>query len=291
MHTIYDLHSHTTCSDGNLSPQELVDRAIERKVNVLAITDHDQISALPIAKKHINENNLPLKIVNGTEISTRWESFEIHIVGLGIDNECEVFAQRLQSQRDKREDRAIEIGRRLAKADIPDAYENAKRLAGEASISRTHFAKYLIEIGKAASMNAVFKKYLARGKTGYVPSDWIDIETAVQWIHEAGGVAVIAHPGSYKMTAKWLRRLLIQFKEAGGEAIEVSQPQQSPSERQQLALYCKEYGLYASCGSDFHYPSPWTELGRNLYLPKDCQPVWELLSSSAQDSALHPSNT
>ncbi|WP_199611311.1 RNase RNM [Flocculibacter collagenilyticus] len=276
MHQIYDLHSHTTHSDGNLTPIELIDRAIERGVNILAITDHDNISALPVGQEYVSNLQLPLTLINGVEISTSWTSFEIHIVGLNVDVNCEQFQQRLFTQREKREERAQEIGRRLAKAGIVNGYEEAKKLAGDAAISRTHFAKYLIQLGHAKSMQGVFKKYLGRGKTGYVPSQWIDIATAVQWIHDAGGVAVVAHPARYDMTAKWLRRLLIEFKNAGGDGMEVSQPQQALSERQQMAIYAKEYGLYASVGSDFHYPSPWTELGRNLYLPKGCEPIWTL---------------
>ncbi|NQZ06479.1 MAG: PHP domain-containing protein, partial [Algicola sp.] len=193
----YDLHSHTTCSDGRLTPEALLDRAVEKQVDVFAITDHDTVKAIPIARKYIQEKQLNIKLIGGVEISTRWTSFEIHIVGLNIDENDPALIERLNSQIDYRNERAKEIGSRLEKAGIPDAYINAKRIAGDAAISRSHYAKYLIELGKAKNFAGVFKKYMKRGKIGYVPSEWIDIKTAVQWIHEAGGVAVIAHPSRY----------------------------------------------------------------------------------------------
>ncbi len=270
----YDLHSHTTCSDGKLTPAELLDRAVDKGVDVLAITDHDTLGAIAPAREYIQTQQLPIQLVAGVEISTRWQNFEIHIVGLNIDETDTTLIERLALQIEYRDERAKEIGRRLEKAGIPDAYINAKRYAGEAAISRSHYAKYLIELGKAKDFNGVFKKYMKRGKTGYVPSKWHGVETAVQWIHDAGGVAVIAHPSRYDMSAKWLRRLLVDFKAAGGDAIEVALSQQSPDERTQLGLYCLEYDLLASVGSDFHGPTSWSELGKNLYLSDKYQPVW-----------------
>ncbi len=270
----YDLHSHTTCSDGRLTPPELLDRAVEKQVDVFAITDHDTVNAIPIAREYIKEKQLDIELIGGVEISTRWTSFEIHIVGLKIDENDPELIKRLHSQIDYRNERAKEIGNRLEKAGIPDAYINAKRIAGDAAISRSHYAKYLIEIGKAKNFAGVFKKYMKRGKTGYVPSEWIDIKTAVQWIHDAGGIAIIAHPSRYDMTTKWLKRLLVDFKKAGGDGIEVALPQQTTQEREKLGQLCLDYELLASVGSDFHFPTNWSELGKNLYLSDKYLPVW-----------------
>jgi predicted metal-dependent phosphoesterase TrpH len=270
----YDLHSHTTCSDGRLTPPQLLERAVEKGVDILAITDHDTVGAILPAREYIAENQLPLELVSGVEISTRWESFEIHIVGLNVDENNPEFIARLASQIEYRHQRAKEIGERLEKAGIPDAYVNAKRIAGDAAISRSHYAKYLIEIGKAKNFNGVFKKYMKRGKIGYVSSEWISVATAVQWIHDAGGVAVLAHPSRYDMSAKWLRRLMVEFKQAGGNGLEVALSQQSPTERTQLGIYSLEYDLLASVGSDFHFPTQWSELGRNLHLSEKYTPIW-----------------
>lgn len=270
----YDLHSHTTCSDGRLTPQELLDRAVIKQVDILAITDHDTLGAILPARQYIADKQLPITLVSGVEISTRWESFEIHIVGLKVDENDTQLVARLASQIEYRNERAAEIGRRLEKAGIEDAYINAKRIAGEAAISRSHYAKYLIEIGKAKNFAGVFKKYMKRGKIGYVPSEWINIETAIQWIHDAGGVAVIAHPSRYDMSTKWLRRLMIEFKQAGGDGMEVALSQQSTAERAKLGEFCLEYDLLASVGSDFHFPTNWSELGKNLYLSDKYPPIW-----------------
>ncbi|MFT5163398.1 MAG: putative metal-dependent phosphoesterase TrpH [Alteromonadaceae bacterium] len=270
----YDLHSHTTMSDGKLTPVELLQRAVQMQVDVLAITDHDTVNAIAPARAYLVEQQLPLQLIGGVEISTRWENFEIHIVGLNVDETNPLLIERLHSQIQYRNERAREIGLRLERAGIPDAYINAKRIAGDAAISRSHYAKYLIEIGKAKSFTDVFKKYMKRGKTGYVSSQWQSIETAIQWIHDAGGVAVIAHPSRYGLSGKWLRRLIVQFKAANGDALEVALPQQSTTERSDLGAYCLEYDLLASVGSDFHSPNRWSELGKNLYLSDKYQPVW-----------------
>lgn len=271
---LYDLHSHTNASDGMLTPAQLVERAVEMRVSVLAITDHDTTSALTAAKQAIEEKGLALHLINGVEISTGWESFDIHIVGLNIDPDSKAMTGLLAAQAIRRAERAQEIARRLEKHHIPDALSGAQRFAGDAAITRAHFARYLIELGKASDMAQVFKNYLARGKTGYVPPQWCTITEAVEAIHLAGGQAVLAHPGRYDLSAKWLRRLIIEFKQAGGDAMEVSQCQQAPQERAQLALYAQEYQLLASQGSDFHYPCAWVELGRRLFLPDKVIPVW-----------------
>ena len=271
----YDLHSHTLYSDGSLSPADLIDRAIEKNVNVLAITDHDTIDALAESHAYIADNNLPLTLINGVEISTKWKSFEIHIVGLNIDVSHDALLTLLSEQQKKRETRAMEIGHRLAKHGIETPYEAAKALAGNAQVTRAHFARVIVAQGQAKNVPAVFKKFLARGKIGYTPSEWCDMQTAIEAITAAGGQAVLAHPGRYQLSNKWLRQLLQDYKAAGGQAMEVAQPQQAPTERQFLGQLSQEYQLLGSQGSDFHFPTTWLELGKNLYLPKDCEAVWQ----------------
>ncbi|MFL7011480.1 RNase RNM [Enterovibrio norvegicus] len=272
---LFDLHSHTTASDGRFSPAELVKRAVDFRVQVLAITDHDTVAGIVPAKQAVLEADLPLHIVNGIEISTVWQNKDIHIVGLNIDLDSPELNALIAQQAERRDVRAEQIAERLEKHRMPGALEGAKALAGDVPLTRAHFARWMVEQGHVKNMQAVFKKYLTRGNPGYVPPNWCTIAEAVDVIHKAGGQAVIAHPGRYKLTAKWLKRLLEAFKEAGGDGMEIVQPQQSPVERRQLADYAIHYGLLVSQGSDFHYPSPWLELGRNLYLPKGCEGVWE----------------
>ncbi|ELQ6240635.1 RNase RNM [Cronobacter sakazakii] len=271
---IYDLHSHTTASDGLLTPEQLVHRAVEMGIHTLAITDHDTTAGLPAAHEEIARAGLALRLINGVEISTLWENHEIHIVGLGIDITHPEMVAFLDGQAQRRTRRAEMIAERLEKARIPGALEAAKRLADGGVVTRGHFARFLIEDGRATNMANVFKHYLARGKTGYVPPQWCTIEQAIDVIHHSGGQAVIAHPGRYQLSAKWLKRLLNQFAAAGGDAMEVAQCQQAPNERNQLASYAGQFGLLASQGSDFHQPCPWIELGRRLRLPDGLTPVW-----------------
>ncbi len=272
---ITDLHSHTVFSDGKLTPQALIDRALERRISRLAITDHDTTDALAVARAHIADNQLPLELVPGVEISCQWGAREVHVVGLWVDEHCPALQALLAQQKQRRQERAIEIGRRLEKAKIPGALEGARRHAGNAAITRAHFAQFLVEQGKAKTLGAVFKKYLSRGNTGYVPPNWVALPQAIAVIHQAGGKAVLAHPGRYQLSSKWLRKLVGEFAEAGGDAMEVAQCQQPQNERRFLADLAAEQGLKASQGSDFHFPSPFAELGRNLYLPAGALPVWE----------------
>ncbi|WP_404802301.1 RNase RNM [Brenneria izbisi] len=271
---LYDLHSHTRASDGFLTPAELVARAVEMRVSVLAITDHDTTSGLAEARHTIEHQQLPLQLVSGVEISTCWENHEIHIVGLGMDIEHPALRALLQQQAQSRQARAEQIAVRLEKARIPDALAGASGLASGGQITRAHFARYLVELGVAANISQVFKKYLAKGKTGYVPPQWCTIKQAIDAIHQSGGVSVLAHPGRYDLTAKWLKRLLAAFAEDGGRAMEVAQCQQAPDERTQLARYARDLHLLGSQGSDFHQPCAWIELGRKLWLPADVEPVW-----------------
>ncbi|EEV5545683.1 TPA: 5'-3' exoribonuclease [Escherichia coli] len=273
---IYDLHSHTTASDGCLTPEALVRRAVEMRVGTLAITDHDTTAAIAPAREEISRSGLALNLIPGVEISTVWENHEIHIVGLNIDITHPLMCEFLAQQTERRNQRAQLIAERLEKAQIPRALEGAQRLAQGGAVTRGHFARFLVECGKASSMADVFKKYLARGKTGYVPPQWCTIEQAIDVIHHSGGKAVLAHPGRYNLSAKWLKRLVAHFAEHHGDAMEVAQCQQSPNERTQLATLARQHHLWASQGSDFHQPCPWIELGRKLWLPAGVEGVWQL---------------
>ncbi len=270
-----DLHSHTTASDGRLEPKDLVDRALSFDIEVLAITDHDTVDGLAPAKQYVQDNQLPIKIINGIEISTVWQNKDIHIVGLNIDPDNPVLKTLIDQQKQHRVERSELIASRLEKATREGVLEEVQQIAGDAPITRAHFAKWLVDNGFAKNMQMVFKKYLTRNNPGYVPPNWCSMKDAVDAIHAAGGQAVLAHPGRYQLTAKWVKRLLTAFVEADGDAMEVAQPQQAQQERRNLADYAIQYKLLASQGSDFHYPSPWMELGRNLWLPAGVEPVWK----------------
>ncbi|WP_034915121.1 PHP domain-containing protein [Erwinia sp. 9145] len=271
---IYDLHSHTRASDGMLTPDELVNRAVARRVGVLAITDHDTVAGIAPARQAIEKDGLPLQLVAGVEISTLWENHEIHIVGLGVDEHHPDLTAFLHEQHQRRMARAELIAERLEKAHIPGALEGVLALADGGAITRGHFARFLVAQGKAENIAQVFKNYLARGKTGYAPPQWCTIKQAIDAVHHSGGRSVLAHPGRYGLSAKWLKRLVAHFSEEGGDAMEVAQCQQPPHERSQLARYAQDYHLAASQGSDFHQACPWIELGKNLWLPGGVEAVW-----------------
>ena len=277
-HKRIDLHSHTNCSDGTLSPQTLIDRAVNFQIDVLAITDHDTVAGLDIAQKHIEEQNISLKLINGIEISTAWQGFEIHIVGLNIDTNNDALKTLIEKQQQAREQRALSMGEKLAKCGFPDVYADAKEMAGKGSITRAHFAKVLHQQGHVNTMQQAFDKYIgkkgSKGQRAYVKPNWCSIEEAVQAIHHAGGSAVMAHPIRYDLTAKWLRRLIVHFSEVAGDGLEVVLPQMNPEQRRKMLAYCQEYNLHASMGSDFHYPNQWSDLGRNLTMPVGAKPVW-----------------
>ncbi len=271
-----DLHSHTKCSDGGLTPQELIERAVNFQIDVLAITDHDTTDAIDIAKAYILEKNHPIKLIKGIEISTAWQGFEIHIVGLNIDEKTPELQQLIKEQQASREIRAIAMGEKLTKCGFENIYQKAKALAGEGSITRAHFAKVLYQQGDVAKMQSAFDKYIGKGKRAYVKPNWCSIEQAIEVIHQAGGTAVMAHPVRYDLSTKWLRRLVVQFKEASGDGLEIVLPQMNNDQRLLMLSFCLEYELHASMGSDFHYPSKWSDLGRNLVMPEGVKPIWQL---------------
>ncbi|WP_394130084.1 PHP domain-containing protein [Shewanella maritima] len=273
-----DLHSHTTASDGVLTPEQLVARALEKQVQMLAITDHDTVAGIAAARAYNAQQAEPLTLVNGVEISTQWHSYDIHIVGLNFDTTNDALLAFLANQISLRDERAQEIGRRLAKAGIEGAYDGAKAFADGAAISRGHYARWLADKGYAKDMPSVFKRYLARGKTGYVPNNWGSMAQSIDVIHQAGGVAVLAHPSGYKLSAKWLKRLVREFAEAGGDAMEVVLGQQTIEDRNNLIALSHLNNLLGSIGSDFHFPSNWIELGKNLYQPQGVTWVWQSAS-------------
>jgi len=273
--TCYDLHSHSTASDGSLEPSQLIARAIDKGVDVLALTDHDGTEGIAAAQQAAQGTDL--RLIAGVEISVTWAKGTVHIVGLNIDPDNKVLQQGLTSMRDFRVGRAEEMASRLEKAGIPGALEGAKKFASEVMLGRLHFAKFLVEEGHAKNITDVFKRYLVRNKPGYVPGDWASLTDAVHWITAAGGQAVIAHPARYKMTATKRRRLITDFKDAGGVGFEVVSGRQHPEEVKELAKLAQQFELLASRGSDFHTPdNTWVELGRLPELPESCTPIWSV---------------
>lgn len=275
-----DFHTHTTASDGKLTPTELVLRAANCQIDVLAITDHDTMAGLAEARQAIAEHGLALTLVDGVELSVGWHGFEIHVVGLGVATDSAALQRFLHAQQQRRERRAERISQKLAGAGLAQIGPRAWEIAGNTAITRTHFAQALVDSGRATSLQAAFKAYLAKGKRAWVAVDWPELSQAVSVIHQAGGIAVLAHPGRYKMTNKWLRRLVTAFAQANGDAMEVALPQQRPDERRHLITLCEAFDLHASVGSDFHQPTRWLELGRNLQLPVACPTVLELLAGT-----------
>lgn len=271
-----DLHSHTFRSDGTLSPTALVTRAHAHGVTTLAITDHDVTDGLAEAQQAADA--LGLKLIRGVEVSVTWEAQTVHVVGLSVDTENQALQAGLARLREFRNWRAHEMDRRLAKKRISGAYDYVVGLAGGTILSRTHFARFLVDHGFARTMGEAFKNYLRRGCPGYVPGRWATLAEGVQWIRASGGVAVIAHPARYRLTTGKLRRLIAEFKECGGQAIEVISGSHSPTDNARFAEVAVANQLAASIGSDYHGPEkPWVELGRLPALPAMCTPVWELL--------------
>lgn len=273
---IVDLHSHTHCSDGHLSPQDVVYRASERGVSVLAITDHDTIAGLPIA--HITAREVGIQLVNGIEFSSQWGRGGVHIVGLGIDPMAPAMQSAIAYQFDSRESRSRAIADRLAKAGIPNAYEGARELAGGESIGRPHFAQFLVNQGAVSNMNAAFKRFLGTGKYADVKYEWPSMEQVIEWIVQSGGIAVLAHPAKYDLTRMKMCAMIDSFAAAGGQAIEVISGQQLPTLTADLVKIANARSLMASCGSDFHFPDqPWQDLGNFGSLPDTAVPVWSAL--------------
>lgn len=269
-----DLHCHSTISDGLLSPTQIANRAHQHGVQVWALTDHDEING--VAEARATASALGMRHVGGVEISVTWAGHTIHIVGLQIDEANPVLVQGLYDTRHGRQQRAREMGRLLATVGIPRAYEGALDFVGNPDlISRTHFARYMVEKGYCTDVHEVFKNYLVEGKPGYVEHCWATLGDALHWIKAAGGQAVVAHPGRYDLNQLEMAAFLDQFKDLGGVAIEVVTGSHTPHQYAEYATVAQRYGFLASRGSDFHGPGESRiELGALPPLPSNLTPVW-----------------
>ncbi len=276
MTELYDLHCHSTASDGALSPTELVQRAHHQGVTSLALTDHDTTAGLSEAQ--MCAAAMGVKLIAGIELSTNWQDKCFHVVGLGIDPTYAPLAGATNNLQSTRLERAEKIALKLEKKRIPGALEAVKNAAGAGMITRTHFADFLLSQNHVSTQQEAFDRYLAKGKPAYVSTSWAELELAVNWITGSGGIAVLAHPLRYKLTANWMKRLLTAFKDAGGQGIEVITARNNADEVRLVADYAARFDLAGSMGSDFHSTAnQWVELGRLAPLPKSIKPVWELL--------------
>ena len=273
-----DLHCHSVVSDGTLTPEQLAARARANGVDLWSLTDHDEVGGQQRALEAARAEGL--RYLTGVEVSVTFADETVHIVGLGFDHTDPRMAEGLADTRDGRGPRAIEMGEQLAKVGIPGAYEGALKYVGNPRlISRTHFARFLVETGVCRDTSEVFRKYLVEGKPGYVPHRWARLGDAVRWITQAGGVAVVAHPARYNFSATAEYALFSEFKQHGGQGVEVVTGSHSAAEALRYAELAREFGLAASRGSDFHSPDEsHVDLGRLAPLPADLTPVWALLT-------------
>jgi predicted metal-dependent phosphoesterase TrpH len=270
-----DLHCHSTVSDGLLEPAALVRRARANGVELLALTDHDELGGLAEARATADE--IGLRFVDGVEVSVSWgDDQTVHVVALGFDAADSALREGLQRIRRGRDARAGRIAEELDKAGIHGAYEGALRHAGNpALLSRSHFARYIVEQGHAKDVKGVFDHWLAKGKPGYVRHGWATLEEALAWIIGAGGIAVVAHPGRYRFSKAQRQEFFTVFKELGGRGIEVLSGSHSDDEVREFSRIAREFGFLASRASDFHGPGEsWVDLGRMPDLPADLTPVW-----------------
>ncbi len=268
-----DLHCHSYYSDGKLSPEELISRALQSNIQILALTDHDTVEGLN--ELHQAASSHPIKIINGIEFSTRWKKYDIHILGLNIDPNNPILKNLIKQQTESRINRAQLIAEKLKLCGINDAYEKACAIAGHGRIGRPHLAQVVINEGMAIDMQTAFKRYLARGKPAYVATPWISIPEAIEGIVAAKGEAIIAHPLKYKLTRTKLLELINEFKEAGGVGIEVVSGEMTSTQIKEMTGLCLRYQLLASTGSDFHGDAlSRISLGRQAQLPLNCMPVW-----------------
>ena len=274
----YDLHCHSTASDGSLNPKDVIERAHQQGVTSLALTDHDTINGQQEAAEAALSNGI--NFIPGIEISTTWENKCFHIVGLNIDPNNEVLTSNIKDLQQLRLERAKKIALKLEKRRVPNAYEAVVKMANGGMITRAHFAKFLLDNNYVTTQQQAFDRYLGKGKTAFVSTVWADLHDVLDWINQAGGVAVVAHPLRYKLTASWMRRFLTAFKDAGGQGIEVITGRSSAEEIRRAQTFANQYQLASSVGSDFHTPdNPWVELGRLAPLPDNAQAIWELFSN------------
>ncbi|GJL83023.1 MAG: phosphatase [marine bacterium B5-7] len=269
---IYDLHCHSNHSDGELDVATLIERAKSRGVTCLSITDHDTVSAYRVIE---SLDHGDMRIIPGIEFSTFWRKIGVHVLGLHIDPECYSIVEGEAQQRRNRAKRARQIAERLGKLGLGNLLGPVEVLAGDRPVGRPHFATQMVRNGQVWDMREAFTRYLGDGRPGDVKCLWPGMETIIDWIKKAGGVAVLAHPLKYRLTHTRLRLLLEDFKQMGGGGIEVISGRQETHVSHQLASLSTESGLLASCGSDFHREcQPWADLGCNGSLPKQCVPVW-----------------
>lgn len=272
-----DLHCHSTISDGVLSPSDVVARAGGNAVNILALTDHDDCGGLDEARKAAS--GFGIEFVNGVEISVTWRGRTLHVVGLNIDPDNRELKLGLNTLREGRIRRAKLIAEGLSKAGITGSLEGAYCHASNKNlIGRTHFARFLVEKGHAKDIQSVFRKFLTHGKPGHVVHQWAQLNDAVGWIRASGGMAVIAHPGRYDLSAAALEALLAEFREAGGEGVEVVTSSHTKDMAMRFCEFARRFDLFASLGSDFHSPDESRmDIGRLPPLPEGCRPIWETL--------------
>lgn len=272
---LIDFHTHTTASDGALTPAELMARAVERGVDLLAITDHDTDAGYRRAAAETSAYP-GLRLIPGVELSCRWSGTTIHIVGLGVNFDHSVMRQGLSQMNDARAERGTIIASRLESRGFPGALQGALAVAGESQLGRPHFSSWMVEQGHVKDHQAAFDKYLGQGKPGDVKACWPEMAEVVEWIVASGGVAVIAHPLKYKFTRMKLRRLVIDFTAAGGQGIEVLSGRQTVDQVAQLQRLANEFDLLSSAGSDFHRDGPYSpELGVELRRLESRPAVWE----------------
>ncbi|MGQ5523622.1 3',5'-nucleoside bisphosphate phosphatase [Chitinimonas sp. PSY-7] len=270
-----DLHAHSNISDGMLPPREVVARAHARGCKLFALTDHDDVRGLADAADEASK--LGMRFLPGVEVSVTWRKHTLHIIGLGIDPTHPVLLAGLASVRHGRDARAVRMDAELAAIGVPGVLEGARKFADSPEmIGRAHFARHLIERGLAKDMKGVFKRYLARGKPGYVSHQWASLADAVSWICAAGGVAVIAHPGRYEFGRQTMGELIEEFKAAGGEGIEVVSGSHNPIDFERYAQLAEKNGLLASAGSDYHATGEGArEPGILPDMPIGPTPVWQ----------------
>jgi predicted metal-dependent phosphoesterase TrpH len=268
-----DLHCHSTISDGLYPPEALVAHAHKQGVKVLALTDHDDISGLSIARCEAEQ--LGMQFIDGVEISVTWKKRTLHIVGLKVDPNNAALKAVLAKVKQSRLERAKLMAEGLDKVGITGSFEGVQAIAGNSIITRTHFARFLVKNGHVRNNKAVFKRYLVKGKPGFIDQQWMSLEEAVTLIKDSGGTAVIAHPGRYGLGMVNMHLLMHEFKSYGGEAIEVVTGSHTPSQYDQFAKIAHRFSLKASLGSDFHGPGiSYMEMGCITELPAECVPVW-----------------
>ena len=269
-----DLHCHSTASDGLLAPKDLAAKAAASAVAMLSLTDHDDTSGLVEARAEAEERGI--RFIDGVEISVTWRGTTVHVVGLQIDARTPVLREALGSIRRGRGKRAEKIAESLAAAGVPDSLAGAKRYAENPDlISRSHFARFLVEAGRAPDVKSVFRRYLVKDRPGYVAYQWASLPDAVGWIRSSGGLAVVAHPGRYRFAKAQMRGFLAEFKDCGGAGIEVVTGSHAPEQYLEFARYAREFGLLASRGSDYHGEGESRAgLGALPSLPEGLKPVW-----------------